>query len=73
MEKNYKIHFEGFENLDEKTLGMLIDSLVGLYQTKYGIELHIEDDEPELPEYEFENTDLAKHYLQKYRLNDSKN
>ena len=69
MEKNYKIHFEGIDSLNEETLGMLIDSLVGLYQTKYGISLgDIELDEPEVPDYNTENLDIAKNYLKKYRL-----
>ena len=69
MEKNIRIQLGGLENLDEETLGMLIDSLVELYQTKYGISLgKIELDEPEVPDYNTENLDVAKNYLKKFRL-----
>lgn len=69
MEKNIKIQLGGLENLDEETLGMLIDSLVEFYQNKYGMSLgKIELDEPEIPDYNEENFDLAKNYLKKFRL-----
>ena len=64
--KSYTMRVEGVEHLNEETLGMLIDGLVELYQKKYGLDISI--DEPDKPEYDAENLDIAKNYLKKYRL-----
>jgi CRISPR/Cas system endoribonuclease Cas6 (RAMP superfamily) len=68
MEKNYKMNIMGLENLDEKMLAELIDNLVELYIQNYGIDFKLEDDEPEKPDFKTENLDIAKNYLQKFRL-----
>jgi hypothetical protein len=47
-------------------LGMLIDSLVEMYEVKYGIDISL--DEPEKPVYDAENVGFAKDYLKKFRL-----
>lgn len=65
-DKDIKINLMGFQELDEQILGMLIDSLVELYQEKYGLDISI--DEPDKPEYDAENLDIAKNYLKKFRL-----
>jgi hypothetical protein len=66
MDKKIKINVAGINDLDEEMLGMLIDSLVELYQNKYGLDILL--DEPDKPEYDAENLDVAKDYLKKFRL-----
>jgi len=66
MDKKIRINLAGVEELDEETLGMLIDGLVELYQNKYGLDILL--DEPEKPVYDAENVDFAKDYLKKFRL-----
>jgi hypothetical protein len=63
---NIRINLAGIEMLDEQMLGMLIDSLVEVYQEKYGLDISL--DEPEKPVYDAENVDFAKDYLKKFRL-----
>lgn len=64
--KSYTMKVEGVEHLNEETLGMLIDGLVDLYTRKFGLNMQI--DEPDKPEYDAENLDVAKTYLKKFRL-----
>jgi hypothetical protein len=66
MNKNLKINLVGVDKLDEQVLGTLIDSLVDLYTVKFGLKINL--DEPDKPEYDAEDVDLAKNYLKKYRL-----
>ena len=66
MDKKIKINVAGINDLDEEMLGMLIDSLVELYQNKYGLDISL--DEPEKPLYDAENLDDVKGYLKKFRL-----
>ena len=66
MDKKIRINLAGIDELDEQTLGMLIDGLVELYQEKYGLDILL--DEPEKPVYDAENVDFAKDYLKKFRL-----
>ena len=66
MNDNIRINLAGIEMLDEQMLGMLIDSLVEVYQEKYGLDISL--DEPEKPVYDAENVDFAKDYLKKFRL-----
>lgn len=63
---NIRINLAGIEMLDEQMLGMLIDSLVEVYQSKFGLDISL--DEPEKPVYDVENVDFAKDYLKKFRL-----
>jgi hypothetical protein len=63
---NIRINLAGIEMLDEQMLGMLIDSLVEVYQSKFGLDISL--DEPEKPVYDAENVDFAKDYLKKFRL-----
>lgn len=65
-DKDIRINLAGIEMLDEQMLGMLIDSLVEVYQEKYGLDISL--DEPEKPVYDAENVDFAKDYLKKFRL-----
>ena len=65
-DKDIRINLAGIEMLDEQMLGMLIDSLVEIYQEKYGLDISL--DEPEKPVYDAENVDFAKDYLKKFRL-----
>lgn len=65
--KQYTLNIKGLDCLDEKMLGTLIDSLVDYYTSKFGLDMAIE--EPEKPEYDAENLDVAKDYLKKFRLN----
>jgi hypothetical protein len=65
--KQYKLNINGLDCLDEKMLGTLIDSLVDYYTSKFGLGMAIE--EPEKPEYDAENLDVAKDYLKKFRIN----
>lgn len=65
--KQYKLNINGLDCLDEKMLGTLIDSLVDYYTSKFGLDMAIE--EPEKPEYDAENLDVAKNYLKKFRIN----
>lgn len=66
MDKKIKINVAGVNDLDEEMLGMLIDSLVELYQNKYGLDILL--DEPDKPMYDAENLDVVKDYLKKFRL-----
>lgn len=66
MNNNIRINLAGIEMLDEQMLGMLIDSLVEVYQEKYGLDISL--DEPEKPVYDAENIDFVKDYLKKFRL-----
>ena len=63
---NIRINLADIEMLDEQMLGMLIDSLVEVYQSKFGLDISL--DEPEKPVYDAENVDFAKDYLKKFRL-----
>ena len=65
-DKDIRINLAGIEMLDEQMLGMLIDSLVEVYQEKYGLDISL--DEPEKPVYDTENIDFVKDYLKKFRL-----
>jgi hypothetical protein len=65
-DKDIRVNLAGIELLDEQMLGMLIDSLVEVYQNKYGLDISL--DEPEKPVYDAENVDVAKNYLKKFRL-----
>ena len=65
-DKNIKINLHGFQELNEQVLGLLIDSLVEMYEEKYGLDISL--DEPEKPVYDAENVDFAKDYLKKFRL-----
>ena len=65
-DKNIKINLQGFQELNEQVLGLLIDSLVEMYEIKYGLDISL--DEPEKPVYDAENVDFAKDYLKKFRL-----
>lgn len=65
-DKDIRINLAGIEMLDEQMLGMLIDSLVDIYQVKYGLDISL--DEPEKPVYDAENLDSVKDYLKKFRL-----
>lgn len=62
----YRLHIRGIDCLDEKMLGTLIDSLVDYYASKFGLDIPL--DEPDKPEYDAENLDVAKDYLKKFRL-----
>ena len=66
MNRNLKINLVGVDKLDEEVLGTLIDRLVDLYTLKFGLKIDL--DEPEKPEYDAEDLDVAKDYLKKYRL-----
>ena len=66
MNKRIKINVAGIDELDEKTLGMLIDGLVDFYVDKFGLTASL--DEPDKPEYDVENLDVVKDYLKKFRL-----
>lgn len=57
----------GLDNLDKKTLELLIDSLIEYYTNEYGIELN-DLAEPEKPTYETETVTDATEYLKKFRL-----
>jgi len=65
-DKDIRINLHGFQELNEQVLGLLIDSLVEMYEVKYGIDISL--DEPEKPVYDAENVDFAKDYLKKFRL-----
>lgn len=65
--KSYTMKVQGVEHLNEETLGMLIDGLVDLYTSKFGLDMSI--DEPDKPVYDAENLDVAKDYLKKFRIN----
>jgi hypothetical protein len=65
-DKKIRINIAGIEGLNEEMLGMLIDSLVEMYEEKYGIDISL--DEPEKPVYDAENIDFVKDYLKKFRL-----
>jgi hypothetical protein len=65
MDKNIRINLSGVDTLDEETLGMLIDGLVDLYTSRFGLGINIE--EPERPRYDAEDLSIAKDYLKKYR------
>ena len=65
--KQYQLNIQGLDCLDEKMLGTLIDSLVDYYTSKFGLDMSI--DEPEKPQYDAENLDVAKDYLKKFRIN----
>jgi len=65
-DKDIRINLQGFQELNEQVLGLLIDSLVEMYEVKYGIDISL--DEPEKPVYDAENVDFAKDYLKKFRL-----
>jgi hypothetical protein len=65
-DKDIRINLHGFQELNEQVLGLLIDSLVEMYEEKYGIDISL--DEPEKPVYDAENVDFAKDYLKKFRL-----
>ena len=71
-DKDIRINLAGIEMLDEQMLGMLIDSLVDLYASKFGLDMTLchfmTPDEPEKPVYDAENLDVAKDYLKKFRL-----
>jgi hypothetical protein len=68
MNDEYRIKLEGIDKMDAKILGLLIDSLVDYYTEKFGLE-NLSDVEPAKPSYDYEDTTLAKEYLQKFRLN----
>jgi hypothetical protein len=65
--KNYTLNIKGLDCLDEKMLGMLIDSLVEFYIDKYGID-SLADSEPEKPDFQVENLNIANDYLKKFKL-----
>lgn len=65
-DKKITFNIAGLEKLNEEMLGMLIDSLVEMYEVKYGLDISL--DEPEKPVYDAENVDFAKDYLKKFRL-----
>lgn len=65
--KQYTLNIKGLDCLDEKMLGTLIDNLVDYYTSKFGLDMSI--DEPEKPQYDAENLDVAKDYLKKFRIN----
>lgn len=65
--KQYQLNIQGIDCLDEKMLGTLIDSLVDFYIEKYGID-SLGGVEPDKPEYDAENLDVANSYLKKFRL-----
>jgi hypothetical protein len=65
-DKKIIVNIAGLEKLNEEMLGLLIDSLVEMYEEKYGIDISL--DEPEKPVYDAENVDFAKDYLKKFRL-----
>jgi hypothetical protein len=65
-DKDIRINLHGFQELNEQVLGLLIDSLVEMYEVKYGLDISL--DEPEKPVYDAENVDFAKDYLKKFRL-----
>jgi hypothetical protein len=46
---------------------MLIDSLVEFYIDKYGID-SLADSEPEKPDFQVENLNIANDYLKKFKL-----
>ena len=66
MDKKPKINLVGVDTLSEEVLGTLIDNLVDLYTSKFGLGITLE--EPERPRYDEEDLSVAKDYLKKYRL-----
>ena len=67
MNKKINMSLVGFENLDQESMGALIDTLIEIYANQYGIDFS-ELDQPEMPTYDCENFDDAKEYLKKFRL-----
>jgi hypothetical protein len=64
---NYKFEISKLVDvLNQDQLGELIDVLVEHYVETYGID-GFSAAEPNLPEFEFENLDLAKNILDKFR------
>lgn len=65
---------EDVENLNEAELSLLIDSLIDLYCSKFGMDGmdDLLDLEPEKPDFSIENLSTAKDILKNYRLNKDK-
>ena len=68
MNDEYRIKLDGLDKMDEKILGLLIDSLVDYYTQKFGLD-NLSDVPPTKPTYDYEDTTLAKEYLKKFKLN----
>jgi hypothetical protein len=74
IEDDMEDDMEDVENLNEPELSLLIDSLIDLYCSKFGV--NGMDDllelEPDKPDFSIENLSTAKDILKNYRLNKDK-
>ena len=58
---------EVLAGISEKELGDLIDTFVGIYEEKFGINIQ-ELEDPEPTEYDMMHTKEATEYLKKFQL-----
>lgn len=68
---NIRINLDGLKMLDEKMLALLIDNLVEYYADTFGLD-NLSDIPPSKPNYDCEDTTMAKEYLKKFRLKNAK-